>query len=103
MVSRTQAKQFISSVMKFGKTIDPEDTTVLYGWLYTSSIALQPFPTEYSRFCDRCLHSFDSPETRLRTGLKILKAAAEKVDSEERIRLDKVTGEYFKLLERVFQ
>ncbi len=103
MVSQAEAKKFLSSLIKFGKTLDPEDTTVLYGWIYSSSVALQPFPAEHDRFCHLCLHSFSPPETRLKTGLKILKTVLEKAEAGLAICEDNISDDYCKLLRRVFQ
>jgi hypothetical protein len=93
--------EFLSCVIKFGKTIDPEDTTVLYGWLYSSSIALQPFPSEYERFCNLCLHSVSPPEERWKKGLKILKNTFDRAQSGLAINEDNISDDYVRLLRRV--
>lgn len=102
MVSQAEAQKFLLSLIKLGKTLDPEDTTVLYGWLYSSSVALQPFPSEHDRFCNLCLHSFSPPETRLKMGLRIMKSALEKAESGLPIRQEHISDDYCKLLRRVF-
>ncbi|MBI4964779.1 MAG: hypothetical protein HY913_15995 [Desulfomonile tiedjei] len=103
MVTPADAKELLASLIRRGETLDSHDMTVLYGWIYSSYIALEPFPWEHRKFCERCLDSFDPPGKRFASGLLVLREALEKSDKALTIREAKLSDDYKKLLRRVLE
>lgn len=104
MVKEAQAKELIMSLLQRGETIDPRDMTLFYAWMYSSYLALEPFPSAHRKYCERCFDSFDSPGRRLRNALYILKSALKKAERGSfRIKEDKISADYAMLLDRFSQ
>lgn len=101
MVSPAEARELIASLIRRGETVDPHDMTVVYGWIYSSYLALEPFPADHRKFCKRCLDSLDPPGKRFKSGLTLLKQAFEKIDEDFTIRDDRLSEDYKRLLRRV--
>ncbi len=103
MVSKLQAKELIRSLVKRGEMLDPGDMTLFYGWVYSSYVALEPFPGEHCSFCKRCLDSFDPPDRKLRRGLLLLRSALGKLEKGISFPRIVVSEDYLKLLHRSLQ
>ena len=103
MVSYAQAKELIESLVNRGEGLDPRDLTLFYGWVYSSYVALEPFPSEHRRFCRRCLDSFDTPDRKLKTGLVLLKSALGKQEKCLPLAEMTLSSDYLKLLARFLQ
>ena len=104
MVKEAQAKELIVSLLKRGETIDPQDMTLLYAWMYSSYLALEPFPAAHRKYCKRCFDSFDPPAKRLRAALLILRSGLRKVEAGYfQIKEDKISADYTNLLKRFAQ
>jgi hypothetical protein len=103
MVSNTQAKALIKSLVNRGESLDPRDLTMFYGWVYSSYIALEPFPSERCKFCERCLDSFDSPDRKLSRGLVLLRIALGKLKRMPPLPEAEVSRDYLNLLHRFLQ
>lgn len=103
MVSPAEAKELIASLICRGETVDPHDMTVVYGWIYSSYLSLEPLPPEHRRFCKLCLDSFDPPTKRFETGLTILREAFEKIEKDFTIPENKISDDYKRLLMRVLE
>jgi hypothetical protein len=101
MVSPAEAKELIASLIRRGETVDPHDMTVVYGWIYSSYISLEPLPAAHRKFCKLCLDSFNPPNKRFETGLTILKEAFEKIEKDFAIPKNKISDNYKRLLTRV--
>jgi hypothetical protein len=103
MVDTSQVRGLIASLLHLGKNLDPEDMSVLYGWIYSVSVALQPFPLEHRYFCENCRDSFGIPRERLNAGLEALKLALNRVQEQEIVvRENDLSPDYLKLLKKVF-
>jgi hypothetical protein len=102
MVSGAQAQGIIASLIKQGEGLDTRDMTVTYAWIYSSYIALEPFPDEHSKFCERCLDSFDPPRKRFKVALLLLRSALKKAEAGLVVQEDAISANYTMLLERVF-
>jgi hypothetical protein len=103
MVSNTQAKALIKSLVNRGESLDPKDLTMFYGWVYSSYVALEPFPSEHCKFCERCLDSLDSPERKLRRGLILLRTALGKLKRVPQLPEIAISKDYLNLLHRFLQ
>gem|GEM_PF-2269898 len=103
MVTVDQARELIASLFDLGKNIDPDDLSVLYGWIHSAYVALQPFPEEHGRFRDDCRNSLGAPRERFHAGMAALEAAREKVCEKNLSPLQEPSPEYLKLLQRVLR
>jgi hypothetical protein len=103
MVNPAEAKELIASLIRRGESVDPHDMTVVYGWIYSSYLALEPLAAEHRRFCKLCLDSFDPPRKRFETGLTILREAFEKIEKDFTIPENKISEDYKRLLMRVLE
>jgi len=103
MVSPTEARELIASLIYRGENLDPHDMTILYGWIYSSYLALEPFPTEHRKFCRSCLDSFDPPRKRFQSGLALLRTALEEAEKGLSINAGKLSEDYKRLLKRVLK
>ncbi len=101
MVSPAEAKELIASLIRRGETVDPHDMTVVYGWIYSSYLALEPLPAQHSKFSKLCLDSFDPPRKRFETGLTVLREALEQIETGFTIDEGGISEDYEKLLRRV--
>ncbi|HMK33810.1 MAG TPA: hypothetical protein VK463_02000 [Desulfomonilaceae bacterium] len=101
MVDLRQAKGLITSLLRYGENLDPEDMSVLYGWIYSASVALQPFPAEHRAFSACCRESFDAPRERLNAGLNALREVLENPENESGFQQEIITVDYQKLLKKV--
>jgi hypothetical protein len=101
MASPAEAKELIASLIRRGESVDPHDMTVVYGWIYSSYLALEPLPAQHSKFCKLCLDSFDPPRKRFETGLTVLREALEQIEAGFAIGGDGLSEDYEKLLRRV--
>ncbi|AFM25384.1 hypothetical protein [Desulfomonile tiedjei] len=102
MVNHIQAGTLIRTLLSRADTLDPRDLTLFYGWVYSSYLALEPFPNEHKKFCRRCLDSFDSPNRKLKVGCVLLQSALWKSEHNIPIKQN-VSEDYRKLLQRSMQ
>jgi len=103
MVNPAEVKGLIASLIRRGESVDPHDMTVVYGWIYSSYIALEPFPAAHRKFCEICLDSFDPPRKRFESGLTLLREAFEKMDEDFTVHEDKLSEDYKRLMRRVME
>jgi len=104
MVKEEQAKELVLSLLQRGETIDPRDLTLFYAWMYSSYLALEPFPSAHRKYCERCLDSFEGPSKRLKAALLIMKAALRRAERGPfKIKEDSISTDYAKLLTRFSQ
>ncbi len=103
MVNYVQAQELLKSLVNRGQGLDPRDLTLFYGWVYSSYVALEPFPSEHRRFCERCLDSFDTPDRKLKRGMLLLKSALEKLEKGSALPKLSPSKDYLKLLTRFLQ
>ena len=103
MVNHLQAKELLESLVNRGESLDPRDLTLFYGWIYSSYVSLEPFPSEHLRFCHRCLDTFDTPNRKLKAGLALLKSAVGKAEKGLPIPDSIISQDYVKLLNRFLQ
>jgi hypothetical protein len=103
MVSPVEARELIASLINRGENLDPYDMTILYGWIYSSYLALEPLPTEHRKFCRSCLDSFDPPRKRFQSGLALLRTALEKAEKGFAIDEGSLSEDYKRLLKRVLE
>jgi hypothetical protein len=100
MVDHSQAKELIARLLDKGEQVHPSDLTMFYAWIYSSYIALEPFPSEHRRFRQHCMDSFDPPRRRLRVGRHILRLALEQNGKNFVIKAEAISENYMRLLER---
>ncbi len=100
MVNLSQAKELIGRLLATGEQVQPSDLTMFYAWIYSSYIALEPFPSAHGKFRRHCMDSFDPPHRRLRIGRHILRAALAEDGKNFVIEGEAVSENYMRLLER---
>ena len=103
MSTRADVKELLESFILQGETLDPEDMSVLYGWIFSASVAIQPFAEEHREFCDLCRNSFDPPRARLQAGLNALKKALEALEAGAHISEKDISADLSRLMERVLK
>jgi hypothetical protein len=101
MVTGDQARKLIASLFDLGKTIDPDDLSVLYGWIHSAYVALQPFPEEHRRFREDCRNSLGAPRERFQAGMAALEGALVNASQANLFPQHGPSPEYLKLLHRV--
>ena len=103
MVKKTHAKELISLLITLGETIDLKDMLFFDAWLYSSYLALEPFPSERGQFRELCFDSFDVRSRRLTAALVILKSASKKAERSFKIQKSKTSVDYVRFLNRFLQ
>jgi hypothetical protein len=103
MMEHDQARELLESFISQGETLDPDDMSVLYGWIFSASVAIQPFPPQHKEFCDHCRNSFDPPRQRLEAGLLALRRALQEAESGVQVEEKNVSAEYWRLLHRALK
>ncbi len=103
MIAHEQAKALIASLLDHGERIDPEDLSVLYGWIHSAMVALQPFGEERKRFHDSCWGSLGPPAAMLEAGLAVLASVMKTAYVPWVIDEKSVSVGYLNLYNRVFR
>ena len=103
MVSHARAEELIRSLVKKGECLDPRDLTLFYGWVYSSYLSLEPFPSVHVRFGRRCLDKFDAPDRKLKIGLCLMKSALQRIENGADIPDSMLSKDYLSLLDRFSQ
>ena len=96
----TQAMELLESFVRQGETIDPDNMSLLYGWIFSAAVAIQPYPTQHKEFCNNCRNSFAPPRERLSAGLATLRKAVHEARAGAHGQEKNVTADYWKLLNR---
>lgn len=102
MIDHEQAKALIASLIDHGESIDPEELSVLYGWIHSAMVALEPFGQERKRFQDSCWRSLGPPAAMLEAGLSVLASVMKTAYVPWVLDENSVSAGYLNLINRVF-
>jgi hypothetical protein len=102
MIDHERAKALVASLIDHGERIDPVDLSVLYGWIHSAMVALEPFGEERKRFHDSCWGSLGPPAAMLEAGLTVLVSVMKTAYVPWVLDEKSVSAGYLNLYNRVF-